>query len=67
MSARSDLLDLIRQARAQGFAVMRTRRGHWVFRAPDGIGTAAAAQSQAPRNLRKARADLRRIGLREDG
>jgi ABC-type phosphonate transport system ATPase subunit len=42
-SARKELKEIVKAAEAQGWRVKRTRKGHLVFFAPDGVNMAVAA------------------------
>ena len=62
---RKELKRLIRIARAQGWTVEATRKGHWWFRPPDPTAgqVLVAGTPSDHRALRNAKAKLRQAGL----
>ena len=56
---------LIRVAEDQGWRTRRTKRGHVVFYAPDGEGTAGTGGTPSDhRSIKNFRAQLKRLGLK---
>jgi hypothetical protein len=52
-------------AEEQGFRVERTRRGHYMVYAPDGVGKCLLSSGGGcPRETRNSAGHLRRIGVR---
>ena len=61
----SDLRQLVRDLRRQGFSVDRTRGGHLMVRCPDGRAVCTLSGTPGDRRAhRNARAQLRRAGAR---
>jgi hypothetical protein len=61
---RHDLAQLLRQARARGWRVTPTRRGHWRLQYRTGALVFAAGSPSDPRSLKNLVADLRRAERR---
>ena len=64
-SSQKQLKELIKTARAQGWTVQQTRKGHWWFRPPDPTAgqVLLAGTPSDHRAWRNATAKLRRAGL----
>lgn len=59
-----DTEELLREARAQGWRVERTKRGHWQCYAPDGETIVVISGTTGDRrSLKQAIAEMRRAGF----
>jgi hypothetical protein len=64
-STKAEIRALRALAEAQGWRVRRAKTNHWIFLAPDGVGTAWMPSTPSDhRTIRNTKADLRRMGLR---
>ncbi len=62
---RKDIMRLLEQARAQGFAVCRAGSGHWKIVSPAGSVVIAAFSPSSGYALQRIRRDLKRAGFKE--
>lgn len=65
MSLRDEVIDLIALAEDQGFIVIRRRKGHYKWIAPDGAIFFSASTPSDWRALKNIKRDLRNHGFKD--
>jgi hypothetical protein len=66
--AKNELKEIIREAQKQRWKAKRTKKGHWMLLAPDGLNKVLVSGTPSDRrSLTNAITDMRRYGFRWKG
>jgi hypothetical protein len=53
LAAKKELKEIVKEAEKQGWRVKRTKKGHLMFLAPDGINLSSVGQDSARKVIRR--------------